>query len=183
MDKKIASVTSGTSWPGSKSKQVDSFRYAPLMTKTLMRGWYPKEPAREIPWTPLKKPLAECRVAMISTAGLALANDEPFDQQGERERPWWGDPGFRRIPRDTSEVRSYHLHINTRHAEEDLNSVLPLQRLLELESEGRVGSSAATHYSFMGYILDPGELLEQTTPAIIEGLREEQVDVVLLVPV
>jgi D-proline reductase (dithiol) PrdB len=166
-----------------RDKEVDSFRYVTFLVKKLMRAWYPEQPVREIPWTPLGKPLARCRVALISSAGLALATDEPFDQQGERERPWWGDPDFRRIPRDTRAVTCYHLHINTRYLEEDLNCVLPLHRILELESEGKVGAVAPTHYSFMGYILDPGEILERTTPAIIRGLREEEVDVVLLVPV
>lgn len=166
-----------------RDREVDSFRYVPFLVKKLMRGWYPAQPVREIPWTPLGKPLARCRVALISSAGLALATDEPFDQQGERDRPWWGDPGFRRIPRHARTVKSYHLHINTRYLEEDLNCVLPVQRLLELESERKVGAVAETHYSFMGYILDPGELLGQTTPAIIRSLREEEVDVVLLVPV
>lgn len=166
-------------------KQVDSFRYVPFLIKKLMQGWYPKQPVRDIPWTPLAKPLAECRVALISSAGLTVVGDEPFDQQGERERPWWGDPSFRRIPRDTQAVKSYHLHINTRYVEEDLNSVLPLHRLGELASDGFLGSVAETHYSFMGYILDETELLEQTAPAIIQGLRgePEPVDVVVLVPV
>jgi len=164
-------------------RQVDSFRFVPLITRKLMQGWYPKKPVRAIPWTPLAIPLEECRIALISSAGLGSIDDPPFDQQGERDRPWWGDPGFRRIPRDTQVVKSYHLHINTRYVEEDLNSVFPLHRLEDLESDGMIGAVAATHYSFMGYILDPGELLEQTVPKIIEGLRDERVDIVLLVPV
>ena len=164
-------------------KQVDSFRFVPMMTKKLMQAWYPKEPVQEIPWTPLAKPLEECRIALISSAGLATTGGLPFDQQGERDKPWWGDPGFRRIPRDTQQVRSYHLHINTRYAEEDLNSVLPLHRLAELEAEGAIGAAAETHYSFMGYLPDAGEFLERTVPQIIASLRDERVDIVLLVPV
>ena len=53
----------------------------------------------------------------------------------------------------------------------------------ELETEGFVGSSAPSHYSFMGYILKEKELLETSTPAMIEQMKREEVDAVLLVPV
>jgi hypothetical protein len=36
---------------------------------------------------------------------------------------------------------------------------------------------------FMGYILQPETLLEESTPAIIRGLQHDDVDVVVLVPV
>lgn len=167
----------------SVDRKVDSFRFVRLVVKKCMQAWYPKEPVTEIPWTLLKKPLLESRVALISSAGLVPKGDTPFDQEGERERPWWGDPSFRRIPRDVEEVRSDHLHINTTHLEADLDCVFPLRRLLELQSEGKVGEVAPTHYSFMGYILDATELLQTSVPAMIESLREEAVDAVVLVPV
>ena len=55
--------------------------------------------------TPLRKPLAECTVALISTAGIARRDDVPFDQDGEREaatsRPGRsrGDPELTRAQR------------------------------------------------------------------------------------
>jgi hypothetical protein len=53
----------------------------------------------EIPWTPLSKPLADSTVALLSSVGLALKTDRPFDQEGERRNPWWGDPSYRILPR------------------------------------------------------------------------------------
>ena len=58
-----------------------------------------------------------------------------------------------------------------------------MARLAEIESEGFVGSSAPSHYSFMGYILKPKELLERSVPTIIRQMKTEGVDVVVLVPV
>ena len=109
-----------------------------------------------IPFTPLAKPLSECRVALVSTAGVARNDDRPFDQEGERRNPWWGDPSYRAIPLGTTEkdVRLYHLHIDPRFGESDLDVVLPMRRLTELSRAGLVGSPALTHYSVMGYILD-----------------------------
>jgi len=164
--------------------KIDSYRFLGPVTAKLVRRWIDREPLREIPWTPLRKPLNESTVSMLSTAGLALAGDRPFDQDGERRDPWWGDPSFRVIPRDTAEddVRVYHLHVDTRHTEQDLNCTLPLTRLRELELAGEIGRSAPSHFSIMGYLLDPTEMLERSIPEIILRMRAEQVDVVLLAP-
>jgi D-proline reductase (dithiol) PrdB len=153
--------------------------------RQIVTGWISREPERDIPWTRLRKPLVECRVALVSTAALALRDDTPFDQEGERRNPWWGDPSFRVLPRDTrtGEAVSWHMHIDISVPERDLDAVMPLARLAELEEEGFVGSSAPSHYSFMGYILKPKELLETSTPAIIEQMKNEDVDAVVLVPV
>jgi D-proline reductase (dithiol) PrdB len=61
--------------------------------------------------------------------------------------------------------------------------VLPLRRLQELAADGLVGQVAAIHYSFMGYILQPRELLAATAPAMAARMAEEAVDVAVLVPV
>jgi D-proline reductase (dithiol) PrdB len=166
------------------AKIVDSYRFIKGIGKNLIRSWIKLEVPREIPWTPLTKPLSECTVALISTGGIALKTDRPFDQEGERKNPWWGDPSYRIIPQGTrsADIRVYHLHIDPRPAEQDLNCLLPIDRLEELVEMRKVGRTATSHYSFMGYLLDPRELLEKSIPAIIGHLRTEAVDVVVLVP-
>lgn len=166
------------------TKIVDSYRFMDVMTKKLIRSWINLESPREIPWTPLSKPLSESTVALISTGGIALKTDRPFDQEGERKNPWWGDPSYRIIPQGTrtEEIRVYHMHIDPGLAGQDLNCLLPLERLEELAEMRKVGRAAPSHYSFMGYILDPRELLEKSIPAIIEHLRADEVDVVALMP-
>ncbi len=74
------------------------------------------------------------------------------------------------------------VRINPAFAEEDLNCLLPLQRLLEMEASGEIGCSTPSHYSIMGYILQPEAFLTESTPAIIQHLQNEVVDVVILVP-
>ena len=168
----------------SMTKQVNSYRFLDSLTKKLVQTWIDLEVPREIPWTPLSKSLKESTFALVSSAGLALNTDRPFDQEGERRNPWWGDPSYRILPRSATEadVKLYHLHIHPRVIEHDLNTVLPLQRLLELEARGEIGRAAANHYSFMGYILQPQELLEQSVPAMVQHMQRDAVDVVLLVP-
>lgn len=165
---------------------VDGFRFLDPASRRVMRAWYEREPRPpKVPWTPLEIPLSRARIALVSTAGIALVHDEPFDQEGERQNPWWGDPTYRVIPRGTKaeEVRVCHLHIDPRPIESDLDSALPLARLDELVDSGEVGSSAPRHYSIMGYILQPRELVEETAPAVTAALAADEVDLALLVPV
>ena len=163
---------------------IDSYRYVDFATRQIMKAWAGRQEAGVIPFTPLAKPLRECTVALVSTAGIARHDDRPFDQEGERRNPWWGDPSFREIPLGTTErdIRLYHLHIDPRFGEADLDVVLPMRRLTELAREGVVGRPASTHYSIMGYILEPTVLLEKTVPALVERMRLDGVDAVALVP-
>lgn len=166
------------------TKDVDSYRFLDGITRRLVKSWIKLEAPREIPWTDLSRPLSECTVALISSGGIALKTDRPFDQDGERRNPWWGDPSYRIIPNTakTEDIRVYHLHIDPRPTESDLNCLLPIERLNELVNAGIVGRAAPSHYSFMGYILKPEELLEKSVPAIIKRLQAEQVDVLVLLP-
>jgi D-proline reductase (dithiol) PrdB len=166
------------------SKVVDSYRFIGGIAKRLVKTWIQKEPIRKIPWTPLPKPLSACTVALISTGGIALKTDRPFDQEGERQNPWWGDPSYRVIPHTATadDICVYHQHIDPGFAEQDLNCLLPLERLAELAEAGEIGCVAPSHYSFMGYLLQPQRFLEESVPAVIERLRDEGVDLVVLIP-
>jgi D-proline reductase (dithiol) PrdB len=128
---------------------IDSYRFLDFATRQIMKAWAARQEPGAIPFTRLGKPLRECSVALVSTAGVARSDDRPFDQDGERRDPWWGDPSFRAIPLGTAEkdVRLYHMHIDPRFGEADLDVVLPMRRLAELAGEGAVGRAAATHYS------------------------------------
>ena len=170
------------------TRQVDSYRFLDRLTQKLVQSWIGLEMQHERPaeiaWTPLSRPLADSTVALISSAGLALKRDRPFDQEGERQNPWWGDPSYRILPRTATaeDIALYHLHIHPRVVEQDLNTLLPLQRLLELEDGGEIGRSATHHYSFMGYILEPRTLLEESTPAMIRHMKGDGVNAVVLIP-
>ena len=163
---------------------IDSYRFLDFASRQIMKAWAAREERGVIPFTPLAKPLGECTVALVSTAGVARNDDQPFDQDGERRNPWWGDPSFRAIPSGTTEkdVKLYHMHIDPRFGEADLDVVLPMRRLAELAAQGVVGRAAITHYSTMGYILEPQELVEKTAPAIAERMHAEGVDAVALIP-
>lgn len=163
---------------------VDSFKFLPGSIAAYYRNLAATK-ADPIPWTPLTKPLSETRFALVTTAGIYVDGAEPgFDQEGERRNPMWGDPTFRRIPRDVRPERigASHLHLNNRDLQADLNVQLPVHRFAELEAEGTIGSLAPTSYSFMGYQPDTREWRERYGPEVAGLLKDEAVDAVLLTP-
>jgi len=168
-------------------REVNPWRFfGPNMTKTMLAAIDKAPDAESIPWTTPSKPLAESKVALLSTAGISMKGDDPFDMDGERAVPWWGDPSWRRISADASasEVEVNHLHIKTDYIQEDLNVALPFDRLRELVDDGVVGAIADTHYSTMGYQGQDTRVLEnQSAPEIARSLLDEGVDVLLLAPV
>ena len=165
-------------------KTVDSYRFTGSITRRILETWIRQERPRPVPWTPLGKPVSECTVALLTSGGVALKSDQPFDQEGERRNPWWGDPSYRIIPRTatTQDIEIYHLHINPEFGRKDLDCLLPIQRLAELQAAGEVGQVAPSHYSIMGYLPRPDEMLTRSVPAIIRHLKEEGADVLVLVP-
>lgn len=168
-------------------RQVDPWRFTGgFLTKVLSSG-IPEQPAHpEIPWAPVRKPLAESKLALLSTAGISMRGDPPFDMEMERKKPTQGDPSWRRLRSDASSatVEVHHLHIDTGYIERDLNVALPLDRARELVAEGVLGAIAASHYSIMGYQGNDTRTLEnRSAPEIAAAMRSEEVDLALLAPV
>jgi len=130
------------------------------------------------PDTPLLagKPVAERRVALISTAGLHRRGDRPFQP---------GDGSYRVIPAETpaADLVMSHISVNFDRTgfQQDLNVVMPIDRLRELEGQGVIGSMAAMHYSFMG-AFDP-VTAEPNAKHLAGLLKRDKVDAALLVPV
>jgi D-proline reductase (dithiol) PrdB len=121
-------------------------------------------------------PLAERRVAIISTAGLHRRGDRPF-------RP--GDGSYRVIPAETParELVMSHISVNFDRTgfQRDSNVVLPIDRLRELVTDGVVGSMASVHYSFMGAF--PPDSAKPHAQHLAGLLKADKVDAALLIPV
>jgi D-proline reductase (dithiol) PrdB len=123
------------------------------------------------------KPLSESRVAIVTTAALRLAGQDPF--RG-------GDQSFRIIPPSTEGLILGHISPNFDRSGfiVDPNVVFPIDRLHEMASEGAIGSVAATHISFLGAQDETMSTIRiDSGPAAAKALREDGVDVVLITPV
>jgi D-proline reductase (dithiol) PrdB len=167
--------------------QVDPLRFTGGTIGRMITERIEAEKAVEdFPWTPVAKPLSEAKVALLTTAGVSMQGDPPFDMEGERRRPTWGDPSWRAIRANASgrDVDINHLHIDTAYAKSDLNVALPVDRLRELVEEGVVGSAAERHYSTMGFQgNDPMRVVRASAAEIAASLRDEGVDILALAPV
>lgn len=166
------------------TSSINSYRFTSSSTARVIKSWIKLEEPKAIPWTPLAKPLKESTVALISSGALALTTQPPYDQEGERQNPFWGDPTYRVIPKGTKteDIRGHHLHIDMAFVESDINCLLPLDRLDELEAAGVIGQAAENHYSYMGYNPQPEKLLTESVPGIIKGLQNDGVNLVVLIP-
>ena len=120
----------------------------------------------------------------MTSAGISMKSDPPFDMAREKAEPTWGDPSYRQIPQTATEndIEVNHLHVNTSHIKQDLNVILPMARFQEFEHEGLIGKLAPTCYSYYGYQTDPTVLLNETMPQVAERMRRESVEAVLLTP-
>ena len=144
-----------------------------------MLQMFPCMEHEDTPWAPPAKPLSESRLALVTSAGLHLRGDRPFDSGR-------GDSSYRVIPRSTkaSEILQSHSSIGFDHAAiyRDINITFPVDRVQELADQGLVGSLGENNYSFMGALQDTSEVAERTGPEVAQRLRSEGVEVVFLTP-
>jgi D-proline reductase (dithiol) PrdB len=168
-----------------EEKVVDGFRFLPPGLKAWVRTFIPEEDFKGyIPWTPLPKPLSQTTLAIVTSAGISLRSDPPFDMEREKKDPLWGDRSFRAIPRQTTEqeINVNHLHINTRYIKEDMNVIFPMVRMAEFEAEGIIGRLAPTAFSFYGFQWQNTDFLKEAVDPISRRMTTEGVEAVLLTP-
>ena len=137
-----------------EAHEVDPWRFTGRFLQQLLSAAIPEQPAyQSIPWAEVGKPLGKARVALLSTAGLSMKDDRPFDMEFERRNPMRGDSSWRRLSADacSETIDANHLHIDTSYILRDLNVALPLERLRSLVQAGVVVSMADGHYSIMGF--------------------------------
>jgi D-proline reductase (dithiol) PrdB len=137
-------------------------------------------PARVNDGTPFVvpgKPLAACRLVIVTTAGVHRRTDRPFGP---------GEQGYRAIPSDTPamEIIQSHTSLGFDRAAimRDLNISFPVDRLRELVARGELGGLGPNHYSFMGALRDVARLESEAGPEVGRRLRDEGVDAALITP-
>jgi D-proline reductase (dithiol) PrdB len=135
-----------------------------------------------VPWTPLTKPLSDCKVALVSSAGFVASDQARFDDSIRG-----GDTSFREIPSDVdvSTLNESHRSEIFDHSgiRQDPNLAFPINRLNELCDSGRIGKVNHRHLSLMGSITAPGRLIKRTAPEAVQALVDDHVDAAILVPV
>ncbi|PNU20463.1 hypothetical protein C2E25_07010 [Geothermobacter hydrogeniphilus] len=153
----------------------------PRLAKGFIDNYRPWESEGEIPWTAVSKPLRDCRLALVTTAGVHHPDQPPFDMRDSD-----GDPSWRELTGETlpGAYRITHDYYDHSDAEKDLNIVLPLERLQELVDEKLLGSLNRRHFGFMGHIdgRHIPALIEKSAREVAGKLCADKVDLVLLTP-
>ena len=135
----------------------------------------------EVPFTRLTRPLAECRVGLITTSEMVVRNREAELAHIENDptRPTYA------LAMDTpsrdlySRKAAYDRHATTL---DDVDAYLPLTHLRRLADERRIGG-LAPRFQIVQSQYSQRRTLTVDAPAILAQLREDRVDVAVLTAV
>ena len=129
------------------------------------------------PFTPLSKPLSQCRVGLIASGGIY--------REGQIAFHFKDDFSYREIASDTPQeaLRATHFAYDLTDARRDPNVVFPLQTLRRCADAGLIGGVGPRAYTFMGGIYSARKVRDVLAPALADRIVQDEVDVVLLVPV
>ena len=128
-------------------------------------------------WTPMKKPLNDVTLGMMSTSGAYVSGQVAYHYKD--------DTSIRAIPADTpvEQIRFSHITENyLANPRMDPDCILPLSALRRLASEGTIGRLADDVFSCMGGIYSQRRVREELIPTLAAAFGAQQVDAVLLVP-
>ena len=131
----------------------------------------------EVPFAGLGKPLADCRVGLVTTAGKpqAKVQIDPLGL-GLGVRELYAEP----IDPPPSYLFTGDLGWDKQATHtEDINSFLPLNRLIECARAGRIESVSPRFYG-VPTDYSQSRTLHHYAPQILEWCREDGVDAVLL---
>jgi len=174
------------STPSWRQRLLNRFYAIPAVTqwwakRAAARVHKTSEPGGAPPFTLLNKPLTACRTALITTAGVHLRGQTPFDMANPD-----GDATYRVLPQtataDTLTIT--HQYYDHTDADRDVNVVFPLDHFRELAGRGVIGSLAPQHFGFMGHI-EGGQiplLTHRYAPEVAAKLRHDGVDFAFLTP-
>jgi hypothetical protein len=135
----------------------------------------------EVPFAPLPKPLAACRVALVTTAARY---DPEHGDQGPGA-PYNAAAKFHRVYAHAiggePDVRISHVTYDRAHTSAaDPNTWFPLA-LLKRRADGKIGALARRFYG-MPTTRSQRTTLEQDAPDLLRAVRKDQADVAILVP-
>ena len=128
----------------------------------------------DVPFTPLRKPISECRVGLVTTAGRTQA--EGLIGAGRLMREPYSEPANpppTHLFTDDLFWDKEATHTN------DVDSFLPVKRLAEYATGGRIGSASPRFYG-VPTDYSQGRTSQRAAPQILELCREDGLDAVLL---
>jgi D-proline reductase (dithiol) PrdB len=140
---------------------------------------YPFVENRHSPFTPVKRALPMINLGLVSSAGAYIDGTEPFDLESKD-----GDLSYREIP---VEIDAIDLHYSGKgydpsYVTADMNSLIPVDRLLEYQANSVIGGLNSVWWSVSSYIPNARMVAEDLAPQIAERLHRYDVKAALFVP-
>lgn len=134
------------------------------------------------PFTPLTKPLKDCRLGLLSTSEIAIrfdpdTEDNPITEEGFRSV--YAVPASTPTAKLYSRTSSFDAYATNL---DDVNSFFPVDRFREAAADGRIAGFPDRFYGcYNNY--SQRKVLSEEAPKALAWAREDNVDAVVLVPV
>lgn len=130
-------------------------------------------------FTPMRRALPLLNLALVSSAGAFIDGTDAFDTKARG-----GDFSFREIPIEVTgaDLQFAARGYNSDAVRADLNSQIPIQRLLEYQANGVIGQLNPVWFSFMGFIPDAGKFADEAIPNFVERVSRYEVQAALIIP-
>src|SRR6266481_8698851 len=127
-----------------------------------------------VPYTPVCGKLSEMTIAMVSSTGVYLEGQPPFGDDT--------DDSYRILPGDLNpaELRFKHGHYDESQAQQDANTVFPMELLQEFAKEGVIKRVGNKNIGFRGFTTNLKLMYEQVAPAIAAEIERSQAEGVVL---
>lgn len=131
------------------------------------------------PFTPARRALPMLNLALISSAGAYIDGTESFDVTARD-----GDPTFREIPVavEAEDLLYAARGYDPTFVRQDRNVQIPIERLLEHQANGVIGSLNSVWWSINGFIPNARLVADTLAPQIVERLKRYEVQAALLIP-
>ncbi len=140
---------------------------------------YPIITNRHAPFLPARRALPMLNLALISSAGAYLDGSQPFDARAAD-----GDLTYREIPTeiDGADLQFIARGYDSAAVRQDLNSQIPLTRLIEFQQNGIIGQLNPVFWSIQGFIPDAARFVDELLPQLVQRLARYEVQAALLIP-
>lgn len=128
------------------------------------------------PFTPARRALPMLNLALISSAGAYIDGMDPFDTDARD-----GDLNYLEIPVEVeaADLRYSAKGYDAKAIREDRNSQIPIDRLLEYQSNSVIGGLNNVWWSISSYIPNAARIADELAPNIAERLHRYDVQAAL----
>ena len=140
---------------------------------------YPFVENTNTPFTPVRRALPMLNLALISTAGAYIDGTEPFDLSSRD-----GETGFHEIPVEVeaADLRYAAKGYDPTAVQQDRNTQIPVDRLLEYEANAVIGKLNSCWWSTSSFIPNAQLAAEELAPKLSERLARYEVNAALIIP-